>query len=230
MAYGRVRDMRVASLFSGGKDSSLALFRAINQGFDVRYLVTIFPRSRESYMYHYPCIRVTELQAKSIGLPLISKESISEKEKELEDLKEILSKLDIDGVVSGTLASEYQKRRIERICEGLKINSITPLWHSDPKSVLREVSERFRVIISGVSALGFTKDWIGRDLGKESVEKLIELNKKYKIHLTGEGGEFETLVLDAPFFKQKIEILEKAVIWEGDSGYLDIKKAILVEK
>ncbi|MFQ6050682.1 MAG: TIGR00289 family protein [Candidatus Hydrothermarchaeota archaeon] len=222
--------MRVACLFSGGKDSNLALFRAINQGLDVRYLVTVFPRSRESYMYHYPCIRITELQAKCIGLPLISKESIPEKERELEDLKETLSKLDIDGVVSGALASEYQKRRIERICGELKIESITPLWQDDPVSVLREVSEKFHVIISGVSAQGLKKDLIGRDLDRECVEKLMDLNRKYKIHLTGEGGEFETLVLDAPFFRKRIEILEKEVIWEGDSGYLDIKKATLIDK
>lgn len=223
--------MRVAALISGGKDSALALHRVLKQGYDVKYLVTMIPRRADSWMFHFPNIHLTELFSKAAGIPLVKAETAGVKEAELEDLKRLLAGLNADGIVSGAVASEYQKTRIERICQELGLESITPLWHEDPYTLLCEiVNERFEVVFVGVYAYGFDASWLGRVIDPKMIDELVELNRRYHVSIVGEGGEYETLVLDAPFFKKKICLVRTERIWERQSGYLLVKKAELTEK
>ncbi|NOZ82155.1 MAG: diphthine--ammonia ligase, partial [Candidatus Micrarchaeota archaeon] len=134
--------MEVAALFSGGKDSTLALLKAMESGHNVRFLATVHSANPDSFMYHTSNIGLTVLQAKALGIDLVSKESKGVKENEVHDLKILLSGLDIQGVVSGAVASRYQKERIERICKDLGLKSITPLWGREPRKILEEVIER----------------------------------------------------------------------------------------
>jgi ABC transporter with metal-binding/Fe-S-binding domain ATP-binding protein len=221
----------VAALISGGKDSALALYRVLKQGHEVRYLVTMVPLQADSWMFHYPNIHLTDLFAQAIGIPIVKAETTGAKEAELEDLKRILAKLDIEGVVSGAVASVYQKTRIERICQELALKSITPLWHVDPYTLLQEiVTEHFETIFVGVYAYGFNASWLGKIIDSSAIEKLVDLNRRYQISIVGEGGEYETLVLDAPFFKKKIQLVSTEKVWEGQSGSLLVRKAELAEK
>jgi len=221
----------VASLISGGKDSALALHRAMKQGYEIKYLVTMIPLQADSWMFHYPNTHLTDLFAQAVDIPIVKAKTSGVKEVELEDLKRLLKKLDIEGVVSGAVASEYQKMRIERICQELNLESITPLWHEDPHTLLQEiVTERFEVIFVGVYAYGFDASWLGRKIDSKAMEELSDLNRKHQISIIGEGGEYETLVLDAPFFKKKIRLVSMEKVWEGQSGYLLVKKAELAEK
>lgn len=225
--------MKIAALFSGGKDSTYALHWALKQGFDVRYLVSMHSESDESYMYHVPNIHLTELQARAIGIPLIKGTTKGEKEKEVEDLKRVLESLDIDGVVAGALASRYQKERIERICRELGIRAFSPLWHIDPEEYLRRlIGEGFDVVIVGVSAYGLDEKWLGRKIDEETIEDLKKLHERYGIHIGGEGGEFETFVRDAPFFKYRIvfDDVERYFDPYSYSGVLRVKKAHLEAK
>ena len=223
--------MRVAALVTGGKDSALALYKAMNEGYTVAYLVTMVPKRSDSWMFHYPNIHLSDLFAEAVGIPHVKAETSGEKEVELEDLKKTLSNLDIEGVVSGAIVSNYQKTRIEKICKELGLRSITPLWQQNPKELLEELlTLRIDTIIVGVYAHGFTAEWLGRKIDRAAVNALEELNRKYQVSFVGEGGEYETLVLDAPFFKKKIELVETEKVWEKSSGYLQIKKAVLVAK
>ncbi|MCD6431368.1 TIGR00289 family protein [Candidatus Bathyarchaeota archaeon] len=223
--------MRVAVLATGGKDSILALHRVLNQGYKVECLVSMIPLREDSWMFHYPNIRLVDLVAEAVGLPLVKAETSGVKEEEVEDLERLIGKLDVEGVVSGAIASNYQKTRIDNICKELNIKSITPLWHEKPLNILKEILNlRFEVIITGVYAYGFDKEWLGRRINEKAVEELVKLSKKYKISLVGEGGEYETLVLDAPLFKKRIKILEFEEIWENQSGLLLVKKARLESK
>jgi len=111
------------------------------------------------------------------------------------------------------------------------LSSIAPLWQEDPLQLLKEVIElRFEVIIVGVYAYGFNESWLGRKIDLPTVDSLLNLNKKFGVSLVGEGGEYETLVLDAPYFRRKIQLLKTEKIWENDSGYLLVKEARLVNK
>lgn len=222
--------MKVAVLYSGGKDSTFSAWYALSQGWEPT-LLSIIPKNPESYMFHFPNIRLASLGAQAMELPHIQKETAGAKEKELEDLKNALSPLEIDGVVSGAMASEYQKTRIERICHELGLRSFSPLWHKDPEQFLRElVSAGYEILFSGVYAYGLSREWVGKKIDLKTVEALLALNRKYGLHISGEGGEYETLVLDAPHFSRKIRIDESRVAWQGDSGFLEISKAHLEEK
>lgn len=223
--------MKVAVLISGGKDSALALHRVLRSGYDVKFLLTMIPQREDSWMFHYPNVRLTSLFAEACGLPLVRAETSGDKEKELEDLKRLLAGLDVEGVVSGAIRSIYQKSRLDRICDEIGLESIAPLWHEDPRNLIEElISSGFWVIFTGVYAYGLDRRWLGRRLDREALSDLLRLNRKYGISVMGEGGEYETLVLDAPYFRKRIRIQRARTIWEGDSGYLLVEDAVLEDK
>ena len=223
--------LNVVALVSGGKDSALALHRALNQGYTVKYLVTMIPQRPDSWMFHYPNIHLVDFFAEAVDIPLVKGETSGVKETELEDLKHVLAGLQVDGVVTGAIMSQYQKKRIDRICQELNLKSIAPLWHENPQKLLVEiVSLGFEVLIVGVYAYGFNVTWLGRKINQKTISDLVKLNKKYQISVVGEGGEYETLVLNTPFFKKRIQLVQTERMWEDHSGCLIVKKAKLVEK
>ncbi|MFH1450723.1 MAG: diphthine--ammonia ligase [archaeon] len=226
--------MKLGILFSGGKDSTLALARAMEKE-EVSCLITLVSENKESYMFHTPNIQLAELQAEAIGLPLIKKQTKGEKEAELADLedaiKEAVEKHKIEGVVTGAVQSIYQAVRVQKICDKLGLYCFNPVWLLDQKKLLEEVLERgFEVIVSGFYAEPFSEKWLGRKLDKQAVTELLELSEKYSISPAGEGGEIETTVLDAPFFKKKIVVASSEKQVSASSGTLVINNAELVQK
>lgn len=223
--------MRAVVLISGGKDSALALHRVLRQGIKVECLVAMMPHRKDSWMFHSVNIQLTELFAEAASLPLVKAETEGNKETELDDLKRVLDSLDVEAVVSGAVASQYQKGRIEKICTEIGAHSIAPLWNEDPRQLLNEiVALGFEAVISGVYAYGFDLDWLGKQIDEDVIKALSRLHRKYGISLIGEGGEYESLVLDAPFFRKRINLAETEIIRENQSGWLQVKKAFLSEK
>jgi diphthine-ammonia ligase len=223
--------MRVAVLATGGKDSALALHRVLNEGHEAAYLATMIPLREDSWMFHYPNIRLVDLFAEAAEIPLVKAETSGVKEEEVEDLKSLVARLDVDGIVSGAIASEYQKTRIEGICRELNLKWLAPLWHEQPLGILKEILNlKFEVIMTGVYAYGFGQEWLGRKIDEATVDALMELNKQYGVSPVGEGGEYETLVLDAPFLKKKIVVVRAEKVWKGQSGYYLIDEARLANK
>jgi diphthine-ammonia ligase len=220
--------MRVAALFSGGKDSVFSLYIAQQYGWEVSSLVSILPQKPDSWMFHSINIHHTDLLAKALNIPLIKKETLGEKEKELDDLSSVLQNLDIDGVISGAIASEYQRTRIEKICDRLRLKSFTPLWHKNQELLVRDqVHAGFHIMIVGVFAEGFDETWLGRTIDEETIKDLSNLHTTRGINIAGEGGEYETLVVSGPGFSKKIIIDEYEKEWNRDSGIFQVKKAHL---
>jgi ABC transporter with metal-binding/Fe-S-binding domain ATP-binding protein len=225
--------MKAAALFSGGKDSTLAIYRAITGDIEVKHLVSIFPKNPDSYMFHFPNIKVTRLLSEAMGIPLVYRISEGQKEEELKDLEEALRtvKREIDAVVVGAIESNYQRERVDAICTKLDLKLVTPLWGTDRERIWDDLlKEGFRVVITKVSAGGLDRSWLGRIMDENAVKELLDLCKQHGIHPGGEGGEFETTVLDCPVYKKRMEIVDSKEIWEGDSGIFLIKNAILIEK
>lgn len=224
--------MKVAVLFSGGKDSALALYDSLQKGMEVRYLVSIFSKNPDSYMFHYPNMSMAIIQSLSLGIRLVTKKTEGEKEKELEDLKNVLESIkgEVEGIVVGAIASKYQKERVSRICKSLGLKMVAPLWGKRPETLWKRLLDGgFEVMITSVSADGLGKEWLGKVIDKKDLEKLKKIAKKRKIHLSGEGGEFETLVLNGPIFKRRLKITSSEIEWdsETDSGRFLIKDAKL---
>jgi ABC transporter with metal-binding/Fe-S-binding domain ATP-binding protein len=231
------------SLFSGGKDSSWALYRALDAGLNVRRLLTVHP-GEESYMYHVPATHLTELVAESVGIELLevtpgdlgaasATDSGEQGDAELEPLEAALTDLaeevDLTGVTAGAIESEFQTSRIQGMCDRLGIDLFAPLWQRDPEALAAEMLDAgFEITILQVAAYGLDESWLGRTLDAAAIDDLRELNDEYGVHLLGEGGEFETFVTDGPHMSQRIE-LEYDTEWHGDSGRVRITDAQLVD-
>ncbi|MBT3394974.1 diphthine--ammonia ligase [archaeon] len=218
--------MKVAVLFSGGKDSVYASYLA-KQEHEISCLISLESKSDESWMFHVPNIELVKLQAELMGVPILYRKTEGVKEEELEDLKnaiiEAKEKYGIEGIFSGALASSYQKDRIEKICEDLGIKSVSPLWHIDSEEYINSlIRDKFKVIIVGIAADGFNESWLGRVIDAKFLEDIKKLN----IHIGGEGGEYESLVVDCPLFKNGLRIIESKNLLENEcTGKLIVEKA-----
>jgi len=228
--------MRVGVLFSGGKDSTFAYHWAVLHGFEVSCLITLRPKSTESWMFHYPCIDLTQIQAEAIELPQIFVETSGEKDVELQDLKRALeeakSKFKIKGLVTGALLSDYQRMNINIVCEEVGLRTYSPLWRKDQEQYMRDLIEfGFKIVITSINVMGLDPSLIGKVLTSEDVEKIIQLSRKFGFNPAFEGGEAETLVIDAPLFKKRIEILDYEIVKETEYSWrMHIKKVKLVPK
>ena len=226
--------MNVAVLFSGGKDSTMAVHAALEAGEDVKYLLSIKSKNDESYMFHVPNIHLTDLLAEALDIPIMSVETEGVKEEELEDLKAAfieLKNLGIEAIYTGALYSVYQKSRIEKLGGEVGLKVISPYWHVDELEYMKKiVSLGFKIIISGVAAWGLDETWLGRVIDEECINELVKLNEKYHVDIAFEGGEAETLAIDGPIFKKSIKILKYKKKWHLDSGLYIIEDAVLEEK
>ncbi len=221
--------MNVAALISGGKDSLLALHK-VAEKHEVVSLVGIFPKNADSYMFHSVNLHMLDVVAESMGLPLKKLHVSGEEEKEVEELAEQIEEVDADALCIGGIESNYQKRRFEKVCRKAGMKLIAPLWKVNPEKLMYEVAEKFEAVIVSVSAMGLDESFLGRRIDESCVEDLKRLNKKYGVHLAGEGGEFETFVLDAPLYKFRIKIDSMRKFWDGMRGYCLIESFSKISK
>ncbi len=223
--------MKLGVLFSGGKDSCYATYNVLDEH-EVVCLITLVSKNDESYMFHTPNIDITSMQAEAIGLPILSCMTEGVKEEELTDLKDVIKlaviEYGIEGVVTGAIASKYQAERIKNICSDLGIECINPLWGIDQVKLLHDlVAEGFDVMICGVFAYGLNEDLLGSIIDEDVIRHLVDLKEKYQVNPSGEGGEIETTVLNAPYFNKQIIIDESKIRKTNDSGIYVITKAHL---
>jgi diphthine-ammonia ligase len=216
--------MRIAALFSGGKDSTYAAYLAKH---DIVCLIAVYSKNPYSYMFHTPSITCVRKQAAVMKIPLIEQRTEGEKEAELKDLEKAIIKAkenyEIGGVVTGAVKSVYQASRIEKLCKGLGLEVINPLWQKDEIELLNElIKNKFEVIITGVAAYPLDESWLGRKIDKTFIEDVKQLYEKYKINPAGEGGEFETLVLNCPLFSRQLKIASKKISGSGNNFRMDV--------
>jgi len=216
--------MKLAVLFSGGKDSTYSAYLAKQAGNELVCLISVLSKNKASYMFHTPSIRKTKAQARVMELPLIIQRTKGKKEEELKDLEKIIAKAKkkykINGIVTGALHSVYQASRIQKICDKLNLKCFNPLWQKNEIEYLNElIKNKFKIIITAVAAYPLDKSWLGREIDKKFIEEVKQLKQKYKIHPAGEGGEFETFVLNCPLFKKELKIKSFKDFKEGENSF-----------
>jgi diphthine-ammonia ligase len=214
--------MKVGVLFSGGKDSTYAAWLARKKGYEIECLITVVSKNNDSFMFHTPAIDLAKKQAEAMGIPIVLRESDGQKEVELTDLtraiEKAMAKYNIVGIITGAVESVYQSKRIQEICNELKIECFNPLWQKDQMELLDElVRDKFEAVIVGVAAAPFDQKWIGRKINAQFIEKMKELKEKYKINPAGEGGEFESFVTNCPLFKHALKIKDMEISGEGNA-------------
>ena len=228
-------NLKLGVLFSGGKDSCYAMYVMQKQNYAIECLISIKSKNEDSFMFHTPNIDLVNLQAEALNIPIVFVNTKGEKEDELIDLKNALEiakkKYSIQGIVTGALFSNYQRDRIEMLCDKLCLKVFSPLWHKVQLQELKEIVKLgFEVLIVSFASDGFDDKWLGRKIDSNTITDLEKLNKTLGINSAGEGGEYESFVLNGPMFKKKI-LIEKAkkVMKDKYSGIYIIEKASLAE-
>ncbi len=196
--------MSWAALTSGGKDSILSCQKAIDSGKEVQYLVTARPKNRDSYMFHSANLDIVPVIARVAGIRYVEISTEGNKEEELADLESGLAALDIVGVIAGAVASEYQAERVKAITDRLGLELFTPLWHMDTELLLREVALRLDARIIVTAAEGLDSSFLGARIDDNLIHRLKRVAATRRINLAGEGGEYESITLNAPFYSRPI--------------------------
>ena len=225
------------------------------RGWDVECIVSVGIQSEDSMMFQTNGVSLAALQSTAMKVPWLPVVSDGEEELEISDLEQALSSntdsercfkkmwqedwlrpeelvlhegtLVVDALVVGALRSDYQKTRIDRMCERLGIISFCPLWHHDSYLHMQSLIEHgFEVMFVSVSADGLNEEWLGRMLDEGSLLELKRLSEEHRFNIDGEGGEFETIVLSSPCMDRQIECVTES-LWEGTRGSISIREARL---
>ncbi len=220
--------MKLCSLFSGGKDSTMAMYKAMEEH-EISVLLTMLPERDDSYMFHYPNIELTKVQAEAMEIPIVQRKTSGKPPQENVDMANSLAEMKrefgVEGVVAGAVRSNYQHGIVSKACEELGLEAVAPYWqHNHEELVTDAIDAGFETVIVGVAADGLDDSWLGRTLDSGALEELKKLSRKFGIDVGGEGGEYETFVINGPIFKKKIEIKKSEKIWDGLRGQLLIRE------
>ena len=224
--------MTVTALVSGGKDSIYAAYLSDTQGWPVDELVTVVPEDPDAMMFHTPNLDLVSLQARAWRkqhrrVPVHG----TGEEAELAALRTALEG-DRGPVVAGAIQSSYQWARLLTVADGLGRRVYVPLWRKDPAQVVREeVAAGLDIRLVHLAAEPLTPELLGCRLDGPLLEELERRAREVRpVNVAGEGGEFETLVVDAPFFKERIELDAVDPVVRGSTAQLRVAKAHLLPK
>lgn len=206
--------LKTAVSWSGGKDSCLACYKAMERGYKIKYLLNFISKKYKRCCFHGIQKELINLQANLIGIPLFQREVSPDMElyeKEFKEAVNCLKKKKVKGMVFGDIYLIDHKSWVERVCKDLKIKATEPLWQISPDKVIEEfVRLGFRAIVVSAKANLFKKDFIGREVDLQFLKEL----KKRKICPCGENGEYHTFVIDGPIFKKRIEIAKSRPVFK----------------
>jgi diphthine-ammonia ligase len=234
--YGIETRMRLGCLFTGGKDSTYAIYETIRNGHDISCLLTLIPPSNESLLFHFPNVSIVPLLAKAMRLPhLSSSVSGTDLQCELKAIEHLIdqakARYDLDGIVHGGISSSFQNSNFSNCCSKYGLSVVSPLWGKPALKFMRDlISNGFRTLITSVSAMGLDRYWLGKIIGEKELERLIELSDRNHFNLNFEGGEAETLVLDSPIHHEIVDVMESEIQWDGQSGIFKITNVRLKSK
>ncbi|MDI6886169.1 MAG: diphthine--ammonia ligase [archaeon] len=219
--------MKVFSSWSGGKESCLACYKALSNGFDVSYLLNFISEDGTRSRAHGISSDLIALQARAIGIPIIQvKSSWEGYEAKFKEAVEELKKGGVKGGVFGDIDLQEHKEWVVRVCSEVDVESIEPLWGKDPLEILKEfVNAGFKAMVIKVKADFFDEEWLGRELDEQFIKDLPE-----EIHPCGEHGEYHTFVVDGPIFQRRIEIIKSDKKFKDGTWLLDISEYKMCEK
>lgn len=206
--------MQAIAIVSGGKDSIYAYYLMLQQGFEIQTWITFIPKIKESYMLHSINVEHVSFQAKLCNVKHKEIFVAGNKEEEIIEilhyLKSNKQKLNFQALISGAVRSEYQKHRLDFICNELGIKGFAPLWHKNSEKLLYEMVENGFEFIVTYGGEDFEK-WVGKKVCIENVESFVEFLRSIGADISGEGGEYESFVVKTPFWEKEITVKGKRI-------------------
>jgi len=224
--------MTVTALVSGGKDSIYSAYLADTQGWPVDELVTVVPEEPEAMMFHTPNLGLVGLQARAWGK---SHRTVAVRGRgEANELKALREAVEgaTGPIVTGAIQSSYQWARLLRVADAVHRRVFAPLWRVAPARVVREeVAAGLDIRLVHLAAEPLTPDLLGRRLDLPMIEEIERRSRSVRlVNVAGEGGEFESLVVDAPFFAERLEMESVDRLVNGATSSLRVERARLVPK
>lgn len=215
--------MKLASLYSGGKDSTFSMYLAEQSGHEVPVLVNVVPDDRASWIFHTPNLNTVPAMAEAMGKELVTAGSTGTEEGDMDGLRAALEGLDVDGVVTGAVWSDYQWDRMNFVCGDLGLKVVSPMWRKDQDMLMEAmIDSGIEAVVVGCYAEGFDESWLGRRLDRDALADLRILRDRYGISVMGEGGEYESLTLDSPMHAYPLTIGEFKTDWHRNEGTLEV--------
>ncbi len=226
--------MKVAVMYSGGKDSVYAIDYALRKGWTIDYLLSVKPNRTDCYLFHFPTVEHTPklaevLDIKHILIPC----AVADPLQEATLVREVVEKNPVEAVVLGGVGlQETQLMSLQNALHPLNIEVFASHAGEDEETVMREmISRGFKIILTQFATDGLDMDWLGKELTLENFEKLKKLSIKYGFDLLGEGGYYDTLVTDGPIFNKALSIVDSYKVAESKySGHLVITQTTMIEK
>lgn len=224
--------MRGIALYTGGKDSHFAIMKALKAGVPVDLLVIVVPAASDSWMFHSVNVELSRLHADLIGVDKVLLRSSGIKELEVLEVLSSLKKLNLHSrykyLISGAVASRYQKDRVDLMARELGLIHVAPLWGYDQKTLLLEEAKHMSFIVTAIQAYGVSMRWLGTLINESNVKEFLRDLEKHGVSPVGEGGEFETYVISSKLFKGGGVYVESAELIKHplqSFGYYVIKSA-----
>lgn len=226
--------MDVAVLYSGGKDSTLAIEHCIKKSWDIKYLLSVKPTRTDCFLFHFATVEMTKELSKALGFRHVYVRcNVADPKQEATIIQRVVQKDPVDAIIlGGTGLQATQIRSIRDAVFGIGTEVFAAHTGADHEALVHDMIQRgYDIRVTQVAAEGLSASWLGRRLDSSTFQQLKELSKRYGFHIGAEGGHYDTLVVDAPFFQKRLEILEsKSVMESGFSGYLEITRHALAEK
>lgn len=226
--------MRVAILYSGGKDSTNAIEFAKNKGWEISYLLSVKPTRTDCYLFHYATVEQTKELSEILGIKHFYVScDVADPKKEAEIVRNVVEKNSVDAVILGGIGLQItQIRSVQEALRPLGVEVFASHAGLDHDRLIKEMIERgYKIMISQIASEGLNKEWLGKILTKDNVKEFFDRAEKYGFHVGGEGGYFDTLVLDAPIFEKSLNIEEIDKVMESrNCGHVVVKKAKVVKK
>jgi len=226
--------MDVAILYSGGKDSTFAIDFAMQKGWDIKYLLSVKPNRTDCFLFHYATVEHAKALAGILGIKHFQKKcTVADPKKEAQIVKELVEKNPVDAVVlGGTGLQETQIRSIQEALQPLHVEAFAAHAGFEHDLLVEEMIKKgYKFMITQIASDGLNEEWLGRTLDEDSFEELRKRSMKYGFHVGGEGGYYDTFVVDGPIFNKRIQILEMSKNMESDCvGHVVISELKVVDK
>lgn len=214
------KNKKFIASYSGGKDSSLALYQAMQQGEAVGIIAMMEEEGVRSRS-HGLSKDFLQAQADAIGVPLYigcaSWEGYEEVfVKLLEDAKEAGAQV----LVTGDIDVPEHECWHEKVTRQVGLGLGMPLWEMDHKEVVKTFIEAG--FVTKVVTVNLNKGMKAEDLGRVLTKEYMNELEARGIDPCGEAGEFHTTVIDGPLFKQPIPVQEGEITKQGEYMYLSL--------
>lgn len=226
--------MKVAIMFSGGKDSTFAVDYAKQMGWEISYLLSIKPSRTDCYLFHFATVEHTPEQAEAMGIKhYLLACDVANPKQEANIVKDFIEKNPVDALVLGGVGLQVtQLKSLQKALLPSRIEVFASHAGYDHEEIVEQMIKKgYDIRITQVASEGLGEEWLGRQITKDSFNELKKRSQKYGFHIGFEGGYADTFVCDGPTFKKRIIIEEAEKVMEDQySGHLVIRKLRLVDK